>query len=252
MSELVFCAWTVKAVICVGYPLHLKKNQTQEATAKLDSEQRQVAGEYAVKHRSEPPIYIYTRYVEMVLDCPKRLRDQVILLLAAWEGLRSGEISSLCWEMIDLEHGLLHVLDSKKRTVRLVPLRFRVAKYIALYIQEVKITHGFLIQQLRKHPRKPGSKTRGAGISITQLDKILWNYCDLLDVPRMDLRKLRSYCALTLHDRRVPMNVIKAWLGHDDIQSTEHYLGKLVDVKKMLDEAHRLDVEDGETVKVTP
>jgi integrase len=232
--------WSVQA-FCFSETFTIQKTtQTKQDSTKKP---HQIDG-------SKGKIYVYRRYFEKIRELPKSLRGQILVELLMDHGLRSGEASSQRIELCDLANGLLHVLDSKKGTLRIVPMRYRTGKHIATHIQVLKKSYGFLIQSRRK-VRKPNSKTQGEGISDCQIGRILAHYCIEADVPVMAPRMFRAYCASKwMFVDHKSIYHLKALLGHDDIQSTEHYVNKLVDVDDFVEEFHQGEEQDGG--KVSP
>lgn len=178
--------------------------------------------------------------IEKVLKCEKPLRDQVILELAAYEGLRSGEISAQHAEWIDFQNGDLYVLDSKKHQLFPLPLVPLVAKHVDQYMIDNDITSGILLKQFHPHRRKDESKSRGMGMTEHHLSRICYFYCDECHVPRVPLRYLRAYFALELLREKgckldgSPVSAasileLMMWLRHSNPNVTMSYLETIRD-----------------------
>ena len=181
---------------------------------------------------SEGRIVIYRSHFARLLAWPKPLRDQLILELPTLQAFRSGEVSSFKAEYVDLERWDLQVLDSKKHKLSMVPLDPVVAEHLAEYILREGLTEGILLRALPKASRKthkPGSKTKGIGLSITHIDRIWAKWCSASGVPYMSARMGRAYFATKWHfvEHKSLFNLMTI-LRHDDLQSTEHYLARIV------------------------
>jgi len=181
---------------------------------------------------AEGRIVIYRRHFEKLLAFPKPLRDQLLIELPTLEALRSGEMSSLRVEYVDFEHGDLTVLDSKKKKLLMVPLDPVVAVHLAEYIQVERLSEGILIRALPNAPHvghKPGTKTLGVGLSENTINWTWEKWCLRCCIPVMAPRVGRAYFATLWHfvQHKSLYNLMNI-LRHDDIQSTEHYLNKLV------------------------
>ncbi len=68
--------------------------------------------------------------ITRLVDYPKPLRDQLIIELARTMGLRTGEISTLRWEHIDLAEMMCYIRDSKRKSLYPIPLAWQVERLI--------------------------------------------------------------------------------------------------------------------------
>jgi len=91
------------------------------------------------------PIIIHRKDVEELLAYPKKPRNQLILELAAYMGLRTGEIVEARIEWFDLEKGKCLVMDSKKRELHPIPLNYKIAQ-LATQVMEGRKS-GLLIRR---------------------------------------------------------------------------------------------------------
>lgn len=171
--------------------------------------------------KEEGKLIIHRGYFAKLLAAPKSLRDQLVFELPILNGLRAGEVSTLCSERIDFERGDLMVLDSKKKVLMPVPLDPTVAKHLDEYIQETGRREGYLIQ---------GRKHTGKGLTVIQVERLWKDHCEALDIPVMPPRYGRAYFAAKWHFvEHKSIYGLMAVLRHDAIQSTEHYLSRLCD-----------------------
>jgi len=160
----------------------------------------------------EGRIVVYRAYFQRLLKTSMPLRDRLVIELPCLEGLRSGEISTLRAEWIDLENGDIRILDSKKQTMFTLPLDPTVAKHVI----QLGIHEGFLIR---------GRKRTGKGLSVTHVERLWKDYCVDAGIPPMSPRMGRAYFAVIEHFvLRKPIGYIQFMLRHDDLQSTEHYV----------------------------
>jgi len=199
--------WSVQAVIMSKHFSIKKRSRKQKGMA------------------PEGRIVVYREYFQRLLKTSMPLRDRLVIELPCFEGLRSGEVSSLRAEWVDIENGDIKVLDSKKHTMFTLPLDPTVAKHII----QLNIHEGFLIRAL-PHARRQS----GVGLSVTHIDRIWADQCKKADVPVMPARMGRCYFACQWHFvERKSMFHLMAMLRHDSLQSTEHYLSKLVDYEDL-------------------
>lgn len=236
----------------VGEPLGLSQKPQQNADSQADREEYfQVGCDLGLDEpsqgrkehqasRHDGRIYIYRKWFETLLASNMSPRDRLIIEYSLLEALRTGEISSLRVNYCDLSAGLIHVLDSKKHAFRLVPYRPIVAKHTATYIQEHHLKpDDILLQSRKKHQRKPDSKCRGVGLTEASIERLMDQCCAACGVPSLNPRDGRAYFATVWHFvKHKSMYHLKAILGHDSVQSTEHYLSRIVDVQDMINEFH--------------
>lgn len=173
------------------------------------------------KHEREGRIVVYRSYFQRLLSTPKPLRDQLCLELPCLEGLRTGEISTLRAEWFDVSNGDLKVLDSKKNEMFTLPLDPTVAKH---FIQ-MNVTEGFLIQ---------GRKRTGRGLTPCHIERIWKDWSWTSNIPVLHPRLGRAYLATFEHFvLGKPTSYIQWLLRHDSLQSTEHYLSRIVSYEDM-------------------
>lgn len=180
-------------------------------------------------------IIVYRDRFERLLAYPKPLRDQLILELPTLQAFRSGEVAHLRVEDVDLENGDIEVLDSKKYRYFTMPLNRTVAMHLSQYFQETnKKGRDFVIDPLPDAPRrgrKPGSKTRGEGLSESQISYIWKKYCQLVGLPQpLTPREGRAYFAAKWHFvLKKSVYHLKVAMRHDLLETTMLYLARIVD-----------------------
>lgn len=171
--------------------------------------------------KREGRIVVYRSYFQRLLSIPKPPRDQLIIELPCLEGLRSGEITEQKAEWFDVSNGDLKVLDSKKHEIFTIALDPTVAKH---FIQ-MDIHEGYLIQ---------GRKHTGKGLEPETIERIWAEYCIRANIPILSPRVGRAYLATVEHFvLGKPTGYIQWLLRHDSLQSTEHYLSRIVSYEDM-------------------
>ena len=228
MSERSLSLWTIRVKVYTNTKSHNKTpNLNNEAPT-----QKHLKTSSAQREKAEGNIEVHIRYVQQLLTAPKTLRNQVLCEAAFLQALRSGEISSLRREWLDFETGYYQLLDSKKNMMFTRPMEIQFAKHTFELIQETGNTKGILIQPLPDAPhtgRKQGSKTPGEGLSTNYLADIIAKCCVAAGVPIMTPRIGRANVAVKEHFfLGKPAAYIQWLLRHDNLQSTEHYLSKIV------------------------
>lgn len=138
-----------------------------------------------------------------------------LIQVAAYTGLRLGEIRALRWEHVDMEKRELRVVNAgdfqtKSGKERSVPLCQRAANALA----EVRSSKGFVF-------------TLGQGpISKSWITHRFLKYRRkaLPEKEGYSFHALRHSCATWLIEAGVPVHTVSAILGHASISTTEKYL----------------------------
>src|SRR5664279_2973909 len=146
------------------------------------------------------------------------LRDRGLLLFLYNTGARAQEAADLRVEHLDLgEHPLVR-LHGKGDKWRTCPLWQQTARIIE--------------QLLHIHPEAPTLQAavftaRGQPLTRYGIYKIIRRHTADLDDPRTGRRvgphTFRHTAAMHLLEAGVEVNVIRGWLGHADITTTNHY-----------------------------
>lgn len=143
-----------------------------------------------------------------VLDMARGLGADTDLAvhLAALAGLRAGEVAAASWDWLDLDAGTITVrCDSrftpKGKRSRTVPL------------------HPELVACLLRHKRDLGRVLRAESVPRKP-----WKVIQDTLAPGVCFHGLRHSCASLWAANGVPSFLIKAWLGHSSISTTEGYV----------------------------
>lgn len=157
-------------------------------------------------------------------------RDLALLTYLYNTGARSQEAADTRISWVDFSNGLAHI-TGKGNKQRSTPLWGVTLTVIRTYLE--------------KHRRKPFSEDflfinqRGKRLTRFGVRGIVKKYlektktrCPGLQAKRLSTHSLRHTTAMHLLESGVEQNVIKAWLGHADIRSTERYLNADLKHKK--------------------
>jgi integrase len=178
------------------------------------------------KHReltSERPDFFSVEEVEALIRHAADGQDALIFRVAAFAGLRRGEIVSLRWRHIDFPRSLMHITDNvsagqdarvKDHEGRTVPLAPQLAGPLAAWRRDSAVDGDLVF------PGKlPGRKLDG--------DALGKRYRAARD--RADLRPLRfhdlrhTFGSLAV-DGGASLIQVQAWMGHADLKTTHRYL----------------------------
>jgi integrase/recombinase XerD len=156
---------------------------------------------------------------------PQGLRDFTILLLAATYGLRRSEVAGLTLDDIDWRKRRIRIAQPKVRRTLWLPLTNEVEIALIRYLKRrppgTSLRHVFICQSAPVRPLSPygvyhilGRAGRTTGVSL----------------PTRSFHSIRYARALRLMRGGVSLKAISDVLGHQDVNTSAHYL--------------RLDVDD--------
>ncbi|MGH2866140.1 MAG: tyrosine-type recombinase/integrase [Solirubrobacteraceae bacterium] len=186
------------------------------------------------KHReltSERPDFYSVEEVEALVRHAASDTDALIYRVAAFAGLRRGEIVSLRWRHIDLARGTVHVVDSvsagddsrvKDAEGRTVPLAPQLAQALAQWRPDDARDDDLVFPGMRRIRKRDGEM-----IEKLDGDALSNRYRDARD--RAGLRPLRfhdlrhTFGSLAV-DGGASLVQVQAWMGHSDIKTTMRYL----------------------------
>ncbi len=145
------------------------------------------------------------------------LRDRAVLLFLYNTGARAQEVADLRVEHLDLrEHPLvrLHGKGDKWRTC-------------PLWQQTADLLRGLVDADPASGPQAPVFSANGQGLTRSGIYKIVRRHASSLDDPRTGRRvsphTFRHTAAVHLLEAGVEVNVIRGWLGHADLTTTNRY-----------------------------
>jgi integrase len=152
--------------------------------------------------------------------------DRALYTLAAFSGLRQGELLGLLWQAVDFEAGSIHVLEGltkgrrsspKGRRKRVVPLAPSAAQAL---LELRAISHWTA-------PTEPvfACPSTGEPMSRTQM---MERYRSALKGARLPeaftFHELRHTFGTTMARAGVSVGMIQSWLGHADLATTQIYM----------------------------
>jgi integrase/recombinase XerD len=170
------------------------------------------------------PKYFNRDEINRILSCADNDRDMLLLNLLWRTGARISELLSINVSRdIDLMNGTIRVptLKQKGRPERSIPIHREFASELSSYLSAHGIT-GKLFDISRQYAHRVVSETcQRAG----------------MDQERSHPHTFRHSFAVFSVISRVPILVIKSWLGHSNIQSTLLYTKVFdQDTRKFYDE----------------
>lgn len=166
------------------------------------------------------------RLVDSAVTGEYHALDRTLYVLAAYTGLRQGELRGLRWQHVDFRRSIVHVLESVTRGRRSSP-KGRRRRSVPL-----APTAAEALQQLRAQSKWTGPTdavfacpSTGRPMARAGLMK---RYRDALTAaglsPSFSFHDLRHTFGTTMARRGVPVGTIQAWMGHADLATTQLYM----------------------------
>lgn len=190
---------------------------------------RRILSYLPVLHRNRKNIQYLTKEescsVRDVLsreDSPLSMRDRAIGMLLYFTGMRSGDVSSLCFSDIDWENEEIRITQRKTGNGLLLPLTVPVGNaiygYISMERPESSCSQIFLCEQAPYQPIRPGTVGSTTGR--------IFDAASIRQEPhdRRGSHIFRHNLAASLAGSGFPRPVISATLGHSDPNSLDRYL----------------------------
>lgn len=158
----------------------------------------------------------------------KNKLNELGILIAAYTGMRVGEIVALKWEDVFEDYIFVHRTQIRYKDdngkdvyeIRDTPKteagirRIVIVPEVRRVLQELKKINPFT-EYVFEHNNKP--------ITKHCLCLALYRICDKLEIPKRGMHVLRKTYASNLIDSGVPESVIISQMGHTDIKTTKDY-----------------------------
>ena len=152
-----------------------------------------------------------------------RLRDKAILSIIYSCGLRRTEAVSLDTKDVLFDKERIHVRKGKNYKERFVPMNGYNLQVLEDYIFEARpeynIKNGTEALLISKH----GKRLNGMSISNRLRAIVLATENKHIEKKQITLHTLRHSIATHLLQKKVPLESIKAFLGHSSLESTQIY-----------------------------
>jgi len=133
-------------------------------------------------------------------------RDLLFVRFATLTGLRRGELAHLTVEDIHIKQKVVIVRKGKGNKDRVVPLVSSLCTTLSEYLRDMKPTDSVFGLTERSITDKISTWSKKAGLKLHP-------------------HSFRHYFAEQLLERGVPLTVVSALLGHENLQTTASYLG---------------------------
>jgi integrase len=168
----------------------------------------------SLKKEIKLPVILNRSELIELFKAPTMLKHRVLLALAYSAGLRSQEIANLRLSDIDYERKTIHIVQSKFKKDRIVPLSELMSKGLKRYISvENPVTWLF-------NGKDAGSKYSTNGLSWVM--RIALKKTNISK--QVNMHSLRHSYATHLLEDGINIVIIKELLGHVHISTTMNYL----------------------------
>jgi integrase len=150
-------------------------------------------------------------------------QDAAMFMVAAFCGLRLGELLDLRWRAVNFAGSAIHVESSFVRDVsgtpksgagRVVPMAPEVAQALAAHSQRGPV---------RSDADLVFSGTRGGHVDANKLRLRYYAALERAGVQRVRIHDLRHTFGTVCAAKGIPQTTIKEWMGHADLATTEIY-----------------------------
>jgi site-specific recombinase XerD len=144
-------------------------------------------------------------------------RDQAVLAVLIYTGLRRGELINLRLEDLRLGEGLLHVAHGKGNRARVVPLCAEAKAYLERWLEvrpTVEHPYLFTTDEVR----------RLAENGLRSLLEQAKTVAGLAGAENIKPHSIRHAAATRLLQNGADLRSVMAWLGHSHLQTTAIYL----------------------------
>ncbi|MFC2003149.1 tyrosine-type recombinase/integrase [Chloroflexota bacterium] len=188
------------------------------------------------------PQYVEPSEIERLIDVIRNksthkrtvVRDILLIRFATLTGLRRSELAQLIVRDIHIDQKVVIVRKGKGGKDRVVPLLSSLVNELSEYVRDMKPTASVF-----------GLNDR----SITDKVSTWSKKADL----KLHPHSFRHYFAEQLLERGVPLTVVSALLGHEDLQTTAVYLGlRPGSLREAVDRLGESRDEEGNKASKTP
>lgn len=179
-------------------------------------------------------------------------RDNALLLLLYNTGARVQELADLKMEDLRLDAPLQATITGKGRKQRIVPLWDETVDAIREY-RDLREAKGIESDKLFINTR--GEKISRFGINhiIDKYRKLAQKSCHSLENKKVTPHTFRHTTALHLIQSGVDITVVKEWLGHADIKTTNLYVEINIEMKrKALEQCKAPSISNRIKPEITP
>lgn len=159
---------------------------------------------------------------------PVAIRDMVMIEIYLQTGMRLSALTQLKMDDVDLENGILYVIDKGDKVFehKIPP---QLVEHLKYYIEESR--YDIINSKTYDTDYVFFSTRTGKSISRNRMYQIVQHYTELAG-NRVSPHKLRSTYALTLYDKTKDAILVQHKMGHSSLKTTMAYINHVSDEKK--------------------
>lgn len=177
--------------------------------------------------RQAPP----SEHVTVLLNIPKSLTHQTMLVLLIDCGLRANELATLRISNTNTDRHLITVIG-KGNKARQVPLSATTERLLNNHIANLR-SIGYTDDWMF-----PG-KNPGAHITTDTIHTLLERLCKKVNLPRISPHQLRHYFATQMLSRGASLKATSTILGHAQTSTTANIYWHIIDQQEIIDQHAR-------------
>ncbi|HWV85039.1 MAG TPA: tyrosine-type recombinase/integrase [Capillimicrobium sp.] len=167
------------------------------------------------------------RLVDAAVDGSYRLLDRALYTMAAYTGLRQGELRGLRWRNVDFDGPTVHVLEGVTRGSRRSSPKGKRRRSVPLAPTAAQALLDLRAASPWTRPEDPVFATPSTGQPMHRTG-LMDRYRKALAVADLDpgfsFHDLRHTFGTTMARQGVPVGTIQAWMGHADLATTQLYM----------------------------
>lgn len=142
------------------------------------------------------------------------VRNKLLIIMTCHHAMRAGETINLKWEHIDFVNNHINVIRQKSGVTCFHPLAQGEKDLLLMLKDQQKFKSPFVFHTRLKYP-----------FTSSGLNWLIKRWGVLAGIPvHTHTHMLRHSSATLLINKGVSLDIIKGWLGHRSIKSTEIYV----------------------------
>ena len=199
------------------------------------------------KKNSFQPVFLTAEEMERMFSILKGTRLELPVLVAAFYGLRRGEVLGLKWDAIDFNRGTLTIkrtvtettIDGKNEVIELDSAKTKSSLRTLPLVGSFK-KYFMEVQQAQEINKKVCGdcynynydgyvfvNELGERMKPSFLTSYFPSYIQRFGMKKMRFHDLRHSCASLLLANGIPLKQIQEWLGHSDFSTTANIYAHL-------------------------
>lgn len=162
-------------------------------------------------------------------------------------GIRLGELVALKWQDVDEKEMKIHIHRTETKTVNVANGKSQYVvvdhtkkksiygdRFLDLDAYDIKLLHATSLFSTAAPTENDGYifSNESGRIKSHNIDRYLRRCCDLAGIDAKSSHDIRRTVASDLFNNNVPISIIRDYLGHSDIQTTQGYILDNLDAER--------------------